>query len=258
MHYFYDERFDNRKFQYNIYKKPVINKQTDQKIISANSDMLAIGQVLSKEQEQTAFIKFNYFKYRIYKYVTDDKLSNIKRFNGIISRSKDLRNIRELLIKCNLRLIVKPAYNYSLSCQVENDEAFSVGVMSLFTCIDKFDFRLGFKFSTYFVNSIYKNLSSYFSKENRHTIHADNIDDIVPNVAGYEKSLEIVDGLDWINNSLDLLSSTEADIIKQYFGVCGSNKATVREIANQLGMSRQRINQIKQNAINKLKRLSVV
>jgi len=56
-----------------------------------------------------------------------------------------------------------------------------------------------------------------------------------------------------INRALSTLSDRERDIIKMFFGI-GSREMTLEEISDKVGLSRERVRQIKERAIVRLKK----
>jgi RNA polymerase primary sigma factor len=55
-----------------------------------------------------------------------------------------------------------------------------------------------------------------------------------------------------INRALSTLSERERDIIKMFFGI-GSQEMTLEEIGDKFGLTRERVRQIKEKAISRLK-----
>ncbi|HMQ77170.1 MAG TPA: RNA polymerase sigma factor RpoD/SigA [Flavobacteriales bacterium] len=56
-----------------------------------------------------------------------------------------------------------------------------------------------------------------------------------------------------IERSLDALSSREADVIRLYFGLKGNQPHTLEEIGQKFDLTRERVRQIKEKAIRRLK-----
>ncbi|KGN73016.1 RNA polymerase sigma factor rpoD [Porphyromonas macacae] len=56
-----------------------------------------------------------------------------------------------------------------------------------------------------------------------------------------------------IDNVLSALSEREAEIIKLFFGIGDSQEMTLEEIGDQFGLTRERVRQIKEKAIRKLR-----
>ncbi|MAG47235.1 RNA polymerase subunit sigma [archaeon] len=59
-----------------------------------------------------------------------------------------------------------------------------------------------------------------------------------------------------VNQSLSSLSEKEAEIIKLYFGIDEIREYTLDEIGNRFGLTRERIRQIKEKTLNKLRHKS--
>lgn len=59
-----------------------------------------------------------------------------------------------------------------------------------------------------------------------------------------------------IERALDTLTSREADVIKLYFGLKGSHSMTLEEIGEKFDLTRERVRQIKEKAIRRLKHSS--
>jgi RNA polymerase primary sigma factor len=56
-----------------------------------------------------------------------------------------------------------------------------------------------------------------------------------------------------IERSLDALSGREADVIRLYFGLAGNQPHTLEEIGQKFDLTRERVRQIKEKAIRRLK-----
>jgi len=59
-----------------------------------------------------------------------------------------------------------------------------------------------------------------------------------------------------INRSLDTLTPREADVIRSYFGLNGASPMTLEEIGEEFDLTRERVRQIKEKAIRRLKHTS--
>jgi RNA polymerase primary sigma factor len=59
-----------------------------------------------------------------------------------------------------------------------------------------------------------------------------------------------------IDRALSTLTSREADVIKYYFGLSGEHAMTLEEIGEKFDLTRERVRQIKEKAIRRLKQTS--
>jgi RNA polymerase primary sigma factor len=59
-----------------------------------------------------------------------------------------------------------------------------------------------------------------------------------------------------IDRALSTLTSREADVIKYYFGLNGEHAMTLEEIGEKFDLTRERVRQIKEKAIRRLKQTS--
>jgi RNA polymerase primary sigma factor len=72
----------------------------------------------------------------------------------------------------------------------------------------------------------------------------------IPDISLINKSLEIE-----IERALRSLTDREAEILRYYYGFIGENPITIDEIAAILGITRERVRQIKDKALKKLRNL---
>ena len=56
-----------------------------------------------------------------------------------------------------------------------------------------------------------------------------------------------------IDRALSALNKREADVIRLYYGLNGVNPFTLEEIGSKFGLTRERVRQIKEKSIRKLK-----
>ena len=82
-----------------------------------------------------------------------------------------------------------------------------------------------------------------------------NMYDIMLNEDSPSPDTELIDSSlrKEIERSLSTLSQREADIIRYYFGLNNYQPHTLEEIGDEFGLTRERVRQIKEKAIKKLK-----
>ena len=74
---------------------------------------------------------------------------------------------------------------------------------------------------------------------------------------GTDQSLEYKESLSReINRSLSTLTDRQCDVIKLYFGIGIEHPMSLEDIGDKFGLTRERVRQIKDKAINKLRNTS--
>ena len=78
--------------------------------------------------------------------------------------------------------------------------------------------------------------------------------DILPNtsIPNADKGLDIESLKEEVNRALSTLNERERDILKDFFGLNGT-ELTLEEIGQKYGLTRERVRQIKEKAIRRLR-----
>ncbi len=244
----------------------------------------------------------------------DGQLENIEEVKNLIKEGKEAR---EYLIKANIRLVVSIAKKYRRfgSSFLDLIQAGNVG---LIRAVDKFNYSLGNRFSTYatwwirrsvlrFLNQKERTirLPNYLSnrlrkvqhvtrdlsqelgrqptleeiselveqspEELRQLIHYSRLPISLDEPVGEDGENELLNFVENenavvpfnsvqqtlmeedISNALGDLSEREASIIKLRFGLEGNRSHTLKELGEIFGVTRERIRQIQQKALRKLR-----
>lgn len=231
--------------------------------------------VLKKDQELHLFRKFNYIRYRIVKMTNGFprkgprlrpkpckgrnlelmKESGISKLEKLVKKMNDTRNA---ILKANTRLVVKQAMKYAEYGSFDYDEWVSNGYCHVLKAIDKFDHRRGFKFSTYCVNVLKTNMWKDSQSMSKHLIPLEFSESLGSAASRHgldfsESNLqynkEIVEQiLDFIRFSPIRRSEDKAAALAESFGLGGERKM-LHEIGDKLGLSKERIRQMKKEAI---------
>ena len=116
--------------------------------------------LLTREQEQHLFRKYNYLKYLASQLREELDLENPaeSKLDEIDLLYQQVEETRNKIIQANLRLVVAVAKK-RVNEPGELHDLVSDGNMSLLRAIEKFDYSLGFKFSTYGTWAIIKNFA---------------------------------------------------------------------------------------------------
>ncbi len=163
------------------------------------------------------------------------------------------------IVKANLRLVVSIAKRHVSS----SDDFFGLvsdGNMSLIRAVEKFDYSRGNKFSTYASWAIMKNFARTIPDEFKHrdrfrTSHEEmfsaqedeRTDRYEQESAQYLRQRQI-------GRILSRLDEREQKIIISRFGLDHSQEPlTLKEVGNEMGVTKERVRQIEARALNKLR-----
>ncbi len=230
--------------------------------------------LLNKEQEQHLFRKMNYLKYKA------SKLRNELRKDGqdageidpsrvriqLLKEIEDLQAeanaVKDQLIKANMRLVVNIAKKHVGPAETVF-ELLSDGNMSLIRAVEKFDFGRGFKFSTYASWAIIKNFARSIPDEKhrreRFVTGHDDVFEAAPDVRSDEHEQLVTQerAKHSVNRLLEYLEPRERDIIRMRAGMDDHHKGmTLEEIGLQFGITKERVRQLNQRAMNKLRAIA--
>ena len=88
--------------------------------------------------------------------------------------------------------------------------------------------------------------------------HKNSLLDIIPDVVSDEPDKELhLDSLrEEVKHALSSLKERERDVIKMYFGIDYEYALTLNEIGEEFGLTRERVRQIKEKAIRRLRHRS--
>ena len=114
---------------------------------------------LNASQEVHVFRRMNFYKYKIIQSGDDKKIPHYK---NLAIRDRDL------LICSNFRMVF---YTLKSKCGSVNEDVFSHMIPILMRCVEYFDYRRGFKFSTYLTWAIIKEMSNYKESSNKNRLY---------------------------------------------------------------------------------------
>jgi RNA polymerase sigma factor (sigma-70 family) len=237
--------------------------------------------IFTRDQEYQIFRKYNYLKYRFMKLTVGFKKADASpsprprppiRLNRIKEKAvceleklmQTITGTRNTILQANMRLVFRPVGRYAPTDSFERDEFVSNAHVHMMKAIECFDYRRGFKFSTYCVNVLKMNLSRDMEKL-RKVQAALEFSDSLSKVArcdydrlpseNEEYNAEMVRKV-FGKISMSVRNPEEKiEILKGYYGIGGA-PMLLREIGAKMNLSHERIRQIKSKTLETARSLA--
>lgn len=219
--------------------------------------------LLSAEDERTMFRSMNYLKFRAHALCAaldgdcPDE-ATVREAERLLDGAK---RIRDQLIQANMRLAISVVKKF-VSPQRSFDDMLSDGIFSLMQAVDKFDFERGFRFSTYAYRAIARNAYRKMQEARKESVRLVNDGEEVYEVASEgsgpsldERTWELLRGT--LGSLMERLDRRERFIVRSRYALGSHRKVkTFQNLADKLGLSKERVRQLEQRAVAKLRRWS--
>jgi RNA polymerase primary sigma factor len=147
------------------------------------------------------------------------------------------------LIEANLRFVVAIARQYQ-NKGLPIDDLISEGNIGLMKAARKYDGERGVRFVNYAVVFVRQQIEKALKLESAE-LRVENMKDVRD-----DNSPAIADDAEY---SLDSLNERELKVVTAYFGI-GQERLTMAEIAEEMNLRRERVRQIRNKAIRRLKK----
>jgi len=209
-------------------------------------------------------------------------LGSTREYSEKIHNTKnDFDSFKEKIVRSNLKLVASIAKKYKRTSHLSFLDLINEGNMGLMRAVESYDHLKG-KFSTYATPWINQRIRRAIQgKENTiyHPVNVINDNDkkvmktssldrpldseeskedqtllnIIEGPNGIEKRVETNILSDTIKEVLEKLGDREKEIIERRFGLNGHNKQTLEGVGNEYNLSRERVRQIEEQTIEKMR-----
>ncbi len=186
----------------------------------------------------------------------------------IISRLKDSKEAKTILIEHNLRLVVYLAKKFE-STGINVEDLISIGTIGLIKAVNTFKAEKNIKLATYaskcIENEILMHLrrvgktKTEISLDEPLNIDWDGNELLLSDILGTEEDIVFRDmenevDLCLLNDSIQKLNKREYMIMKLRFGLNNTKSYTQKEVADMLGISQSYISRLEKKILNRLKK----
>ena len=222
------------------------------------------GSRLTVEQELTLFLQMNYARHKVS--VIRNKLLRSSSWHKLevqemLDWYEEQLGYRSKIVTGNMGLVPAMVKRVNTT-QLEFTDLLSEGSMALLRATEKFDCSLGWKFSTYACRAILKSFSRVSKLSYRYRsrfgmqpemmfVKDDTLEQQRESV--HEELVDEVRAV--MNRNLADLSGIEESIVKMRFSLRDEDEKpmTLKQVGEMVGLTKERIRQIQNKALAKLR-----
>ena len=225
-------------------------------------DLLTNLPLLSQDGERFLFRKMNFLKYQaenLRQQLVQQASASAADEEEFGFLQEDIGAVRNHIAECNLRLVISLARKFA-SGSADFDELMSEGNEILLKAIARFDYSRGFRFSTYAVHSIQRHYFRYLQRGKKRNekefktdvgllneLPEDEADELIQTWVREEQKVTLL-----ISRMAEFLDERERHIVSRRFGLGEGEPQTLRSLAAEMQLSKERVRQLQISAIEKL------
>jgi RNA polymerase primary sigma factor len=226
---------------------------------------LCEAKLLTSDEERLVFQRMNFLKFKAnqlrHQLSTDAPCGwTVRRIQALLMAADWYR---DRMIKANMRLVISIVKKF-VNKQNGFDDLLSDGIIALLRAVDKFDYGLGFRFSTYATQVVRRNTYRRVMEKQKErqritlSIHESGVDvsDEHRSPSMSEERWQSLRGR--LGVMLDQLDRREKLIVRARFSLGGHRRVqTLQRLADKLGVSKERVRQLEKRALEKLRDLAI-
>ncbi len=223
--------------------------------------------LLTKQQELHLFRQMNYLKYRAKKEMgnMDPRRVGLKRIKRVESLLREATYIRNQIATSNFRLATMLLRKHSFREHGLAEKVIADAYFDILKAIDYFDYGRGNKFSTYATWVMRRNFCRAMQDQGKYyerfgggsEAFFNSVEDAG---SGYEEEIQYDRTKQLVKKFLGLLKQNgtgdvarQAYAIEQWFGLNGQEKKTLQEISLEMGVTKERVRQLKEKGLNTIR-----
>lgn len=230
----------------------------------AHLERLCAAPLLTPQLEQELFCRLNYVRFRAEKLrlainakrPAKARLSELQRLIDVADQ------VRNHIIHANVRLVISIVKQFADE-RNRFDDLLSEGISCLIKAVDKFDFDRGFRFSTYATRAVRREVFRLVQRQHRDRArYSTGTQELLSQELNRSLKPEGVD-ISWaalddcIGRLFAALDDREKFIVGARYGFDDIGaKPTFQRLGQMLGVSKERVRQIEQRALGKLRQVS--
>ena len=220
--------------------------------------------LLTRDEEQFYFRRMNWLKFRAAadRGRLDRRRATARQMDRVEALLAEAETVKAILVTSNLRLVVSIAKKF-VDANWAFEDLVGEGNVALMRAVEKFNFALGNRFSTYATYAIQRHFFRISTRGRKFRSRFVSDDKALearataPPPADPQPSAEQIAGLKTLfAGFLAELEPRERRIVVARFGFDGKAPRTFRELGAQMGVCKERIRQIQGRAMEKLKALA--
>jgi RNA polymerase primary sigma factor len=232
--------------------------------LPAHFARLCRSEPLSAAVERELFFRKNYLQFRanVLRSRLDPTRPDAATAERIESLLQAAQRIRDRIVAANTRLVMSVVKKF-VTPQHPFEDLFSEGVSALIRCVDSFDYARGYRFSTYAYRAISRRASRAISDDRRRASRfVTGTDSAVLDACQHGEPSQVREmaqnRLDrQVRQLIDQLDRRDRFIVRCRYALGNHRKTkTCQELANKLGLSKERVRQLEHRAIAKLRSMA--